>query len=143
LVWGDDAQGFDPCRFLTRRQDRFLSRRQRRFLTRRQEVWSLKQDPIRAAAFRPCGGGETLYPGHNFAMNEILVFVFLVLTLFDMIAPEGGRMKVPAKNDSVLSVHKKIILRLISPVKVLISRRRIKILNKMSTKMLSNLEFEM
>lgn len=101
-LWGEKVEEFNPERFLGGRQQG-------------------KQNQIHPAAFRAFGGGKTLCPGRHFAMNEILSFVSLVVLMFDIEAPDGGKIIVPKKNDGVLPVH---ILEPTSPVKVLISRRQ-------------------
>ncbi|GAP91250.2 putative cytochrome P450 [Rosellinia necatrix] len=103
-IWGDSVEEFNPTRFLAGGQ----------------QLGNAKQMPIHPAAFRAFGGGKTLCPGRHFAMNEILTLVSLTILMFDMKAPDGGKIKVPRKNDGVLPVH---ILEPISPVKVLVSRR--------------------
>ncbi|KAI0904996.1 cytochrome P450 [Ustulina deusta] len=117
-IWGDNAEDFNPSRFLERKQ----------------QLGNTKQNQIHPAAFRAFGGGKTLCPGRHFAMNEILSFVSLVVLMFDIKAPNGGRINVPRKNDGVLPVH---ILEPISPVRVLISRRQHKY-----AEICSNIEFE-
>ncbi|KAJ8133009.1 hypothetical protein O1611_g616 [Lasiodiplodia mahajangana] len=118
-IWGDNVEDFNPGRFLEPRQ----------------QSGAAKQNQIHPAAFRAFGGGKTLCPGRHFAMNEILSLVSLVILMFDMEAADGGKIKVPRKNDGVLPVH---ILEPISPVEVLISRRRDK-----HAEICSNIEFDM
>ncbi|KAI1118347.1 cytochrome P450 [Nemania sp. NC0429] len=110
-IWGDNVEDFNPGRFLEPRQQQSGSGGSS----------STKQNQIHPAAFRAFGGGKTLCPGRHFAMNEILSLVSLVILMFDIEAADGGRIRVPRKNDGVLPVH---ILEPIAPVKVLISRRR-------------------
>ncbi|KAI1275513.1 cytochrome P450 [Xylaria sp. FL0933] len=110
-IWGDNVENFDPSRFLGNTKNQ-----------------------VHPAAFRAFGGGKTLCPGRHFAMNEILSLVSIVVLMFDMEAPGGGRIKVPQKNDSVMPVH---ILEPISPVKVLISRRQDRY-----AEICSNIEFD-
>ncbi|TGJ81735.1 hypothetical protein E0Z10_g7020 [Xylaria hypoxylon] len=117
-IWGDNVDDFNPGRFLERKQ----------------QSGSMRQNQIHPAAFRAFGGGKTLCPGRHFAMNEILSFVSLVVLMFDIKAPNGDRINVPKKNDGVLPVH---ILEPISPVEVLISRRRDKY-----AEICSNIEFD-
>ena len=78
-VWGEDALGFDPCRFM---KDKLTK-----------EVF-LK----RTAAFRPFGGGTALCPGRHFALMEILTFVGTVLVGFDMAPADGGQWRLPEKD---------------------------------------------
>ncbi|KAK5626333.1 hypothetical protein RRF57_002048 [Xylaria bambusicola] len=118
-IWGDNVDDFNP----------------RRFLEPKQQSGAVKQNQIHPAAFRAFGGGKTLCPGRHFAMNEILSLVALVVLIFDIEAPDGNRIKVPKKNDGVLPVH---ILEPMSPVKVMISRRRDRY-----AEMGTNLEFDM
>lgn len=118
-IWGDKVEDFNPSRFLEPKQ----------------QSGNVKQAQIHPAAFRAFGGGKTLCPGRHFAMNEILSLVSLVVLMFDIEALDGGKIKVPRKNDGVLPVH---ILEPISPVKVLISRRRDKF-----AEICSSIEFEM
>ncbi|KAI1132917.1 cytochrome P450 [Nemania abortiva] len=118
-IWGDNVEDFNPGRFLEPRQ----------------QSGTARQNQIHPAAFRAFGGGKTLCPGRHFAMNEILSLVSLVILMFDIEAPGGGKIKVPRKNDGVLPVH---ILEPIAPVKVLISRRRDKY-----AEVCSNVEFDL
>ncbi|KAI0537376.1 cytochrome P450 [Xylaria digitata] len=119
-IWGDNVEHFNPSRFLERKQ---------------QQSGNTRQNQIHPAAFRAFGGGKTLCPGRHFAMNEILSFVSLVILMFDIEAPDGGRINVPRKNDGVLPVH---ILEPVSPVEVLISSRRDKY-----AEICSDIEFDM
>ncbi|KAI1174350.1 cytochrome P450 [Nemania sp. FL0916] len=118
-IWGDNVEDFNPGRFLDSEK----------------QSGNARQRQIHPAAFRAFGGGKTLCPGRHFAMNEILSLVSLVVLMFDMEAPDGGKINVPRKNDGVLPVH---ILEPISPVKVLISRRRDGL-----TDAYSNIEFDL
>ncbi|KAI0459103.1 cytochrome P450 [Xylaria acuta] len=118
-IWGDGVETFNPGRFLESKQ----------------QSGNTRQNQIHPAAFRAFGGGKTLCPGRHFAMNEILSLVSLVVLTFDMEAPDGGRINIPRKNDGVLPVH---ILEPISPVKVLVSKRRDKY-----AEIYSNIEFEL
>ncbi|RYC55225.1 hypothetical protein CHU98_g10982 [Xylaria longipes] len=118
-IWGDGVESFNPGRFLELKQESGNSR----------------QNQIHPAAFRAFGGGKTLCPGRHFAMNEILSLVSLVVLVFDVEALDGGRIKVPRKNDGVLPVH---ILEPISSVKVLISKRQDK-----NADVCSNIEFDL
>ncbi|KAI0419450.1 cytochrome P450 [Xylaria grammica] len=118
-IWGDNVEDFNPGRFLERKQ----------------QLGNTKQNQIHPAAFRAFGGGKTLCPGRHFAMNEILSFVSVAILMFDIEAADGGKIKVPRKNDGVLPVH---ILEPVSPVEVLISRRRDKYAD-----ICSNIEFDM
>ncbi|KAI0100258.1 cytochrome P450 [Nemania sp. FL0031] len=118
-IWGDNVEDFNPGRFLEPKQ----------------QSGAAKQNQIHPAAFRAFGGGKTLCPGRHFAMNEILSLVSLVILTFDIKAPDGGKIKVPKKNDGVLPVH---ILEPISPVNVLISTRQDKY-----AKVCSKIEFDM
>lgn len=104
-IWGAGVESFNPGRFLELQQ----------------QSGNPRPNQIHPAAFRAFGGGKTLCPGRHFAMNEILSLVSLVVLIFDMEAPDGGKINVPRKNDGVLPVH---ILEPISPVKVVISKRR-------------------
>ncbi|KAJ2985007.1 hypothetical protein NUW58_g5764 [Xylaria curta] len=118
-IWGENVEEFDPSRFLEHKQ----------------QSGNTKPNQIHPAAFRAFGGGKTLCPGRHFAMNEILSLVSLVVLMFDIEAPGGGKINVPRKNDGVLPVH---ILEPISPVEVLISRRRDKY-----AEICSNVQFSM
>ncbi|KAJ7267023.1 cytochrome P450 [Mycena haematopus] len=103
-IWGSDADTFDPKRFLGQ-----------------QSADMGKERQVHPAAFRAFGGGKTLCPGRHFAMNEILSFVALVVLQLDITGDDGGRIKVPRKNDGVLPVH---ILEPIVPALVSIRPRK-------------------
>ncbi|KAH6610623.1 cytochrome p450 [Trichoderma cornu-damae] len=83
-IWGQDVGEFNPHRFLKEKS---------------------KGDGFHPAAFRGFGGGKTLCPGRDFATNEILMFVAMIIHGVDLVAPEGGNITVPAKNDRVMPVH--------------------------------------
>ncbi|KAI0870924.1 cytochrome P450 [Hypoxylon argillaceum] len=119
LIWGDNVEDFNPGRFLEPKH----------------QSGNAKQNQIHPAAFRAFGGGKTLCPGRHFAMNEILSLVSLIVLMFDIESPDGGKIKVPRKNDGVLPVH---ILEPISPVNVIISRRQDRYAD-----ICSNIEFDM
>ncbi|KAF7298855.1 Cytochrome P450 [Mycena indigotica] len=80
-IWGSDAEAFDHRRFL-------------------------KGAPtVHPAAFRGFGGGKTLCPGRHFATNEILAFVAMIVSTFEL-GPVGEKtIQVPEKDDGVLPVH--------------------------------------
>ncbi|KAI1343072.1 cytochrome P450 [Xylariaceae sp. FL0016] len=103
-IWGDNVDNFNPRRFLKNRQS-----------------GGARSEKVHPAAFRAFGGGKTLCPGRHFAMNEILSLVALIVLQLDMTAPDGDKLYVPQKNDSVLPVH---VLEPLHPVEVLICRRR-------------------
>lgn len=84
-IWGKDVDDFNP--------DRFLKDKSR-------------ADGFHPAAFRGFGGGKTLCPGRDFATNEILMFVAMIIHGVDLVAPDGGNsLSVPKKNDRVMPVH--------------------------------------
>ncbi|RFU81685.1 cytochrome p450 [Trichoderma arundinaceum] len=83
-IWGQDVDKFNPDRFLKEKG---------------------KGDGFHPAAFRGFGGGKTLCPGRDFATNEILMFVAMIVHGVDLLAPGGGSITVPEKNDRVLPVH--------------------------------------
>ncbi|KAJ9151326.1 Cytochrome p450 protein [Pleurostoma richardsiae] len=87
-LWGDDAEEFNPRRFLEEEDGGGKRRR--------------KEHP---AAFRAFGGGKTLCPGRHFATAEIMAFVAMIVLMFDPEAPDGGKIGVPNKDDHVLPVH--------------------------------------
>ncbi|KAI1473056.1 cytochrome P450 [Daldinia caldariorum] len=126
-IWGADVSSFNPQRFL----DKTNSRSDAEALSpdndggakprpKQQQLQLQQGNAFHPAAFRAFGGGKTLCPGRHFAMNEILVFVALVVLQFDMKPARGDKIDVPPKNDGVLPVH---ILEPVRPVEVVISKR--------------------
>lgn len=107
-IWGPNVHEFDPSRFLGGGHGVDGTERRK------------EQRQLHPAAFRAFGGGKTLCPGRHFAMAEILSLVALIVLQFDMEAPSGGTIRVPAKNDAVLPVH---ILEPVEPVEVVMRRR--------------------
>ena len=83
-IWGDDVAEFNPQRFLGKRSD---------------------GAGTHPAAFRGFGGGKTICPGRHFATNEIICFAAVITRYFDVTALDGGGIKVPEKNDTVMPVH--------------------------------------
>lgn len=83
-IWGQDVDEFNPDRFLKEKG---------------------KADGFHPAAFRGFGGGKTLCPGRDFATNEILSFAAMIIHALDLVAPDGGSLSVPEKNDRVMPVH--------------------------------------
>lgn len=83
-IWGQDAEEFNPGRFLKEKS---------------------RGDGFHPAAFRGFGGGKTLCPGRDFATNEILMFAAMIIHAVDLVAPGGGSISVPKKNDRVMPVH--------------------------------------
>lgn len=83
-IWGQDAEESNPGRFLKEKS---------------------RGDGFHPAAFRGFGGGKTLYPGRDFATNEILMFAAMIIHAVDLVAPGGGSISVPKKNDRVMPVH--------------------------------------
>jgi cytochrome P450 len=82
-IWGPDAHIFNHERFLK---------------------IEAKENTVHPAAFRAFGGGKTLCPGRHFAMSEIVVFVGMVVLMFD-IKGVNGEIEVRVKEDRVLPVH--------------------------------------
>jgi cytochrome P450 len=82
-IWGPDAHVFNHERFL--------------------KIDS-KEISVHPAAFRAFGGGKTLCPGRHFAMSEIVVFIGMVVLMFD-IKGVDREIKMPIKEDRVLPVH--------------------------------------
>ncbi|KAI1654811.1 cytochrome P450 [Daldinia decipiens] len=117
-IWGADVSDFNPRRFL----DKTNSNSDAEALNPEasSKPRQKQSNAFHPAAFRAFGGGKTLCPGRHFAMNEILVFVALVVLQFDMKPARGGKIEVPPKNDGVLPVH---ILEPGRPVEVVISKR--------------------
>ncbi|KAF7314483.1 Cytochrome P450 [Mycena kentingensis (nom. inval.)] len=93
-IWGDDPESFDHRRFLS------------------------GGSTVHPAAFRGFGGGKTLCPGRHFATNEILAFVAMIATSFEL---GGGTeaISIPEKQDNVLPVH---ILEPRKPVRASVAR---------------------
>ncbi|KAI1633497.1 cytochrome P450 [Biscogniauxia mediterranea] len=136
-IWGDDADEFDPGRFLDKDDEQHDGDGdgERRGRGRGREGTATRQKKttqVHPAAFRAFGGGKTLCPGRHLAMNEILCFVALVVLQFDIEAADDSdhsvgdgkkkeRFHVPRKNDGVLPIH---ILEPVSPVMVRIARRK-------------------
>lgn len=83
-IWGADAHVFNHERFLKIEN---------------------KERTVHPAAFRAFGGGKTLCPGRHFAMNEIVVFVGMIVLIFDLKGEQEGGIRVPVKEDRVLPVH--------------------------------------
>ena len=83
-IWGEDVATFDPYRFTPNK---------------------LKVKSVHPSAFRAFGGGTTICPGRHFAMREILYFVALVLTTFDVESLTADVLEIPEKKDDVLPVH--------------------------------------
>lgn len=83
-IWGQDVDEFNPGRFLKEKG---------------------KSDGFHPAAFRGFGGGKTLCPGRDFATNEILLFAAMIIHTVDIVAPDGGIVAVPEKDDRIMPVH--------------------------------------
>jgi cytochrome P450 len=79
-VWGTDAEGFEP----------------RRFMKDFKTSTGKRSTP---GAFRAFGGGTTLCPGRHFATNEILATVTMFLMRFDM-TPVSGEWELPTTNNT-------------------------------------------
>ncbi|CAK7221781.1 hypothetical protein SCUCBS95973_004616 [Sporothrix curviconia] len=99
LLWGADADTFDPTRFMPKADK----------TEKADKTTTTKRHP---AAFRAFGGGKTLCPGRHFATAEILSFAAAVILLFD--AEDAAALakgqpnvppKVPPRNDRVLPIH--------------------------------------
>ena len=73
-IWGADAREFDPRRFLGVRH----------------------AESRYAGAFRTFGGGATMCPGRHFARTELISFVAVLITAFD-VNPAGGTWILPEK----------------------------------------------
>ncbi|KAK4159598.1 cytochrome P450 [Cladorrhinum sp. PSN259] len=81
-VFGPNAAGFDPERFLR------------------------NKNLLRSNSWRPFGGGTTLCPGRFLARREVYMFVALLLFRFDIQlapSPKGPIQKFPTLDDSIPS----------------------------------------
>nr|GAT52239.1 cytochrome P450 [Mycena chlorophos] len=110
-IWGPDADAFDHRRFL-----------------KGAGASTTTSTNVHPAAFRGFGGGKTLCPGRHFATNEILAFVAMIVSTFEL-GPVAGKtaIEVPEKDDGVLPVH---ILEPKRPVRVSVrvrDRKRVEI----------------
>ncbi|KAB5583089.1 cytochrome P450, partial [Coniochaeta sp. 2T2.1] len=119
-IWGDNVDVFDHTRFFKTGKEANGS--DHRFEgEERPKVQQSVSGGVHPAAFRAFGGGKTLCPGRYFAINEILVFVAVIVLTLDFEAVDGiGEIGIPKKNDSVLPVH---VLEPVEPVKVSVRRR--------------------
>jgi cytochrome P450 len=84
-IWGEDVNDFNPQRFLGKQRGDGIN--------------------THPAAFRGFGGGKTLCPGRHFATNEVICFTAIIVRYFDLTAADGGKIRVPEKNDLVMPVH--------------------------------------
>ena len=81
-VFGPNAAGFDPERFLR------------------------NKNLLKSTSWRPFGGAATLCPGRFLARREVYMFVALVLFRFDIKlapGPKGETPKFPVLDDSIPS----------------------------------------
>lgn len=76
-AWGDDADVFDPRRFV-------------------KKPGASRPNPV---AFRGFGGGTTLCPGRHFATTEISLFAALMILRFD-VQPVSGHWVAPTVQNS-------------------------------------------
>ncbi|KAG5787935.1 hypothetical protein H9Q69_012999 [Fusarium xylarioides] len=92
-IWGPAAQAFKPDRFV-------------------------KPEKVHPSANRTFGGGITLCPGRQLAMNELILTVAMIFHTFDVeFSPETPRLPAPMVTD-MLSVKKPM-----TDLKIRMSRR--------------------
>ena len=91
-IFGDDADQFNPDRFL------------------------LNKDLSRNPSFRPFGGGKTYCPGRYLAEREVLTFVALAVTRFDIDLAEAG-LALSQNRGFPRADTKKFCLGIMEPVK--------------------------
>lgn len=77
-IWGEDANQFNPARFLKSSQDH-LDR----------DVRKNRRD-----GYTPFGGGSSLCPGRNFVTMEILGAVATFVTGYDITKPDGSLLEM-------------------------------------------------
>lgn len=97
-IWGEDAESFNPRRFLSEESVREGTSHKASGADRASRSFH-------PAAFRGFGGGKTLCPGRHFATNEIVCFAAIIIRCFDITGADGRAPVVPSKNDRVLPVH--------------------------------------
>ncbi|KAI0440054.1 cytochrome P450 [Xylaria telfairii] len=76
-VWGEDADQFDPRRFMPSRKG------------------AKGEKGYDHAAFRAFGGGHTLCPDRHFSAAEMVAFVAMMVLRFDMVPTKGGKWAAP------------------------------------------------
>lgn len=133
-VWGRDVAVFNPARFMPREKSsaaRSSSATASGASSNNSSTTALGGDTYalpaassginpHPAAFRAFGGGKTLCPGRHFATNEILTFAAMIVLNFDLEALDGGALKVPRKDDTVMPVH------ILEPVEDVTARIRLR-----------------
>lgn len=117
-IWGADAASFDPERFLASKTESIDL--EKSSPDQKRTAMPLPKG-VPPTAFRSFGGGSTLCPGRHFAQLEVMTLVAGLILGFEIEAPDGGAMTVPAKN------HTSTRLAMMTPVKkpqVVIKRRK-------------------
>ena len=87
-IWGTNVENFEPRRFLKSSTG--------------PKPGDSSNKRAQAAAFRSFGGGTTLCPGRQFAMNEMLVITAAFVLQFDL-SPVGGIWSMPTTIKSNLA----------------------------------------
>jgi len=75
VTWGEDAEKFNPRRFLS-------------------TSGSADQERARKAAFVPFGGGKHMCPGRHFAFTENLAMIVALAIGFDIVGLDANKLKM-------------------------------------------------
>lgn len=99
--WGDDAESFDPRRFMKQDENRQGAK-------------------ASGAAYRPFGGGTSMCPGRHFITLETMALTAYLVLQYDLIPSEGGWFIPPQRQESLATN----VFPPSKDIKVKISRRR-------------------
>ncbi|KAK2606251.1 hypothetical protein QQS21_003299 [Conoideocrella luteorostrata] len=90
-----------------------------RFLKETEDENGRKLQTADFGTFRPFGGGFTMCKGRAFALREMLLYVSMIISYYDMVPPEGAGWDEPATCKRAASRYPT------KPIKVWIKRRDI------------------
>ena len=105
-IWGHDAEGFNPDRFLVPSEPSDASKASEpseAVIATEKGDRAMQASPlpkgVPSAAFRAFGGGTVICPGRHFAQSELMTLAAVLALGFEITNPDGTPLSLPEKDE--------------------------------------------